>query len=251
MADIKEKISEKLGNNGSLGSGDVSSFAKPKEGGTGAKSPEKPVGDVSTPISPLSFDDPIAQIALNKEKAASKANMVNAGKDAGIKIDYENVVVTEDDRNEFIESLIDNTRYTRPFSIFGGRVSGVIRSRTADESRALMNEAQRRAHTGEVLSDADYSDIFRKAVLRLQVAELNSVQYPPAAAPLMAQFDFQATEDDKEVIPPAWYDEAVKVWGSKQEGLVTAIYGEVMKFEFKYWTLVENSADQDFWNPED
>jgi len=47
------------------------------------------------------------------------------------------------------------------------------------------------------------------------------------------------------------FTEAEKFWGPKQCGYVTAVYAEVMKFEFKYWTLVENSANQDFWLPED
>jgi len=244
---VKEKIKSKLGETGNLGSGDFANFSVPKETATATDTAE---GKQKVPNS--AYADPVAAVATEDDHtSAAKKNLKNAGKEAGINIDYDTVEITEDDKNSFIDSLIDNTRYTRQFSIFNGNVYGTIQSRTADETKALIHEAQRRVRTAEVLSDADYSAIFRKAVLRFQIKSLNGVEFPVVQEPLLAQYNFSTVLSENPVTPPKWFEEANQFWGAKQCGYVTAVYAEVMKFEFKYWTLVENSANQDFWHPED
>lgn len=245
---IKDKIKSKLNESGSLGSGDFATFAIPNEQSSRDAAPP----DGKVPVTNEAYTDPVLNAATNDDHtSAAKANLKNAGKEAGIKIDYDKVEITESDKDAFIASLIDNTRYTRSFSIFNGKITGVIQSRTADETRALIHEAQRRVRTSEVLTDADYSAIFRKAVLRFQIKEVNNAAFPEVTYPLLAQYNFTALDGEDAIKPPAWFAEAEKFWGPKQCGYVTAVYAEVMKFEFKYWTLVENSANQDFWLPED
>ena len=249
---IKEKVNKKLAEKGHLGSGDLANFAAGNDGNSEVKMHESVDGPVTADVPDAAIQDPVIQVATpNDEVSAARENLKRAGKDAGIDIDYDKVKITQSEKDAFIDSLIDNTRFELPFSIFGGKVTGRIRSRTSEETRALIYEAQRRSNTGEVISDADYSQIFRVATLRLQVSELNSAQYPEAAAPLLAQYNYQAKEGEDVITPPAWYNEAVETWGKKQDGVISAIYSEVLKFEFKYWTLVENSANQDFWRPED
>jgi hypothetical protein len=246
MSDIKSKINEKLQEGASVSSGDFANFqpaAKNKE--------DSAPGTV--PVTEEAKGDPILNTASSEQAPTNLARMDlhRSGADLGINLKYEDIEITESDKAEFINCLIDNKRFTRQFVLFGGKITGVIRSRTSDESRALIYEAQRRAQIGEILSDSDYAAVFRRAAMRFQIQQINGTEYPEAKGPLLAQANFKSFMlEDKKADAPAWYQEAEDAYSNMQTGIEAAIFAEVMKFEYKYWTMVENSDNQDFWNPE-
>lgn len=246
MSDIKSKINEKLQGGDSVSSGDFANFsqAAPK------KTEDTDTGKV--PVSEEAKENRILNIASGEQAPTNLARMDlhRSGADLGINLKYEEIEITESDKAEFIDCLIDNKRFTRDFVLFGGKITGVIRSRTSDESRALIYEAQRRAQIGEVISDSDYAAIFRRSAMRFQIQQLGGVEYPPAEGPLLAQANFKSfLVEDKAATAPKWYEEAEKAYSNMQTGVEAAIFAEIMKFEYKYWTMVENSDNQDFWNP--
>ena len=87
--------------------------------------------------------------------------------------------------------------------------------------------------------------------MRFQIQRLNATEYPEAKGPFLAQATFKSFMlDDKAAEAPKWYEEAETAWQGMQTGLEAAIFAEILKFEYKYWTMVENANNQDFWNPE-
>jgi hypothetical protein len=76
------------------------------------------------------------------------------------------------------------------------------------------------------------------------VRNLNGLEFPILAKPLLRVVTKPGDEDND----PAWVDQ-VAVWADKDEGLVTAIFEEIKLFEIKYWTMVSNAKNQNFWKP--
>jgi hypothetical protein len=242
---VKSKINEKLQEGGSVGTGDFANFSQQPA----AKQAGADTGPV--PVAEGAKDDPIVNIGSDEKAPTNMArlDLHRSGVDLGINLTYSEIEITDSDKEEFLDCLIDNRRFTRDFVLFGGKITGVIRSRTSDESRALIYEAQRRAQIGEILSDSDYAAVFRRCTMRFQIQQLNSTEFPEPKAPLLAQANFKDFMLEDAVDAPEWYNEAEKAFSTMQTGVEAAIFAEIMKFEYKYWTMVENSDNQDFWNP--
>lgn len=164
--------------------------------------------------------------------------------------DLDAVDITPEDKRHFTGTFVDGTRFTRPFSLMGGKVTGVFRCRTAGESRAIIEELVRQ---GEKINETVYENAtkMRYALLHCMLAELNHVSRPEWQEPLMAVQKIDVATRKVTAEPPAWYQEMQIMFDRKMDGLVNALYGELKKFEKVYWTLVRNVANQDFWRPED
>jgi hypothetical protein len=188
------------------------------------------------------------------EQLASDIGKVAAVTPAPELMDLEEPIeITPEDKHRFLESIITGSRFYRPFSIFGGKVVGRIRSRTARESHALMSELRRQYLAGEITSDLDYGDRQRWAALRFQLQEVNGEDYPPPQEPLLAQKEMVAAGDQAKptVKLPKWVEESVVLFSKNDsEAFVAALYREVNKFEKIYWALVNHASDQAFWQTE-
>lgn len=162
----------------------------------------------------------------------------------------ETVTITAADKRRFQDCFVDGTRFTREFSICGGRFKGVFRNRKVIESRAILGELTRQA-IAENHSAADYADNCRHALLHCQIAELNGVVKPEFEAPLRAVEKVNLDTRKVEVTPPKWALEMNVVYGDMGEGPQNILYRELKTFEKIYWALVRSAKDQDFWSPED
>ena len=162
----------------------------------------------------------------------------------------EAVTVTAADKQRFQDCFVDGTRFTREFSVCGGKFKGIFRSRKVAESRAILAELTRMAIAGNH-SAADYADNCRHALLHCQVAELNGVAKPEFVKPYRAVEKIDIVAKKTEIIPPAWALEMEIAYGDMDEGPQNILYRELKTFEKIYWALVRSAKDQDFWTPED
>ena len=160
------------------------------------------------------------------------------------------IVVTAADKKRFQDCFVDGIRFTREFSVCGGKFKGVFRSRKVAESRAILTELTRMAVAGNH-SAADYANNCRHALLHCQIAELNGVVKPEFKKPYKAVEKVDVVAKTVEVIPPAWNLEMEVVYGEMGEGPQNILYAELKTFEKIYWTMVRSAKDQDFWRPED
>jgi len=259
---LKERLSGDLAGGGAISSGDVASFAHSQEA---VKTPEqKRVESGPSEVPQEAINDPVMK-AANTQPAAEETNkqhqvaaaapademseeMARAAADMGIDMP-ETIEITEVEKEAFLETIISGGRFQLPFSIFGGRVTGVLQSRLNLETRAMLSEIHRAWAAKELESMIDYTARFRYACFRFQVAEIYDTQLETPKKPLKAVL---STKDGEPITtPPAWSEEAEVMFGNYPDGVITALYKELVIFEKKYWTMVSNSADQNFWNPVD
>lgn len=154
----------------------------------------------------------------------------------------EQVTLTPDERDAFLDAVISGKRYEQPFSIYGGAVSGVFRSRSTLESEgiaAMLNQGIREARFGSTL---EYSITIRNSLLAAQVKSLNGTSYTEMEQPYVRTVSGDVTTE------PGWLKQQ-QLWGSMSEPVLAALYEELKLFERKYWTMIAHSRDQNFWHP--
>lgn len=152
------------------------------------------------------------------------------------------VTVGEEHKNAFLDCLVTGDRYREKVSLYGGRITVTIRSRTIEETDAIMSYLQHLAASKLITSDYEYSSALRLAMLAAQVERFNDIEYPPLKHPLFA------TDKGAEVDPPAWVAD-LEVWKSKSEAVIAAIGTEISKFEARYWAMIRASGAINFWQP--
>lgn len=226
--DLDSQLQDKLKSTGSLSSADLAAAVSDQPLQSEIEQVE---GDVTEQIPVDNFDDPLT----------SDQSLMAATSDlSGEMVD---VTTTEAERNHFLDTVITGGRFTLPFSIFGGRVTGVIRSRTQTETRAIWAQLMREMREGDIQVNAEYTVRIRSMLMGAQLESYNDVKIPEFPTPL----EWVRGADGQDT-PPAWL-EAIKSWEDLDDGLATAIYEEIINFERKYWTLVRHADDQDFWQP--
>lgn len=157
------------------------------------------------------------------------------------------VVLTQEDRDAFLQSIITGERYKRPFSIFNGAVTGVLRCRSMKESEGIAAWMNVGLRTARYQTQMVYSAELRDALFVAQVEKLQDVEFPEMSGPLSPT----AGEDIKtwtDVVPPGWVS-ATAVWREMPEAVVSGLFDELRTFERKYWTMITHAQDQNFWNP--
>jgi hypothetical protein len=230
--DLKTKLAEKLAQGGTIGSSDVAEFTAP------AKDGKKEIsGDVKTPLTDNAKKDPVLKAA--DDGGAAKALADEGSTTSAI---AEPVVITDSDREAFLEAMVSGNRFMLPFELFNGKVKGRFRSRTQIETNASISYLSYECRNEKIVTGIEYSNRLRNMLLAAQVMELNEVGFVELKAPLLR------TVNGKDVVEPGWLDQ-LTYWENQNDGLVNAIYKELQIFERKYWVMVDNAKDQNFWNP--
>jgi hypothetical protein len=153
--------------------------------------------------------------------------------------------VSEDDKAAFIHALTTNKRYERDFSLFGGAVKGVFKSKTMAEATGVATTLDRLRMDGELVTPMEYKRAARSAAFRFHVKQLNGVDYPEAVGP----FGYVMSAATGKVSAPEWVAEAERMFGGLDDGLSDAVRDAVDEFERKYWIMVDKAANQNFWRP--
>ena len=173
--------------------------------------------------------------AVPKEEASVGAAL-------SIGAETKDVVITVEDKVAFIDSVVNNTRFERDYSLFGGKLKVTIRSVTADETNALAAWAFKNA-----LSDPTWhmSGRGRKNLLAAQVARFNGIEIPPLKEPLFATLQ----DDGKTVKDPGWVESA-SFWDDKSAAVVDSVMRCIADFDLRYSTLCKKAEDENFWAPD-
>lgn len=213
----------------SFSSSDFADFAKGKEA-------DKPKEDpmATTSKVPVNTDG-------NQDKLTSLGKTPTPGELDTTKLVVE---VTPDDKAEFLQALVTGNRFTSEFTVFAGKVRGTFRSRRQNEAIAIFNQMAKELNNGALRSGAEQVARIRYMLLSCQLAELNGTKFEEMEEPLN-----DTVGNDGKVTPPAWTGKA-SYFEALPEGLVTALFNQLCEFEAKYWTMVNNAKDQNFWKPE-
>lgn len=152
----------------------------------------------------------------------------------------EKATVTKQNKDDFCSCLVSNSRYTEKFSLFSGKLVFTLRSRTLEETDSIEAYLRWMAVTGGVYTAADYSNLARNILLAAQVQEMNGVSYPELKGPM------RMTEVDGKREPPGWLPQ-LETWGKMADAVALAITRCLVEFEARYWFMVENAKDANFW----
>ena len=260
--DIAKQLTAKMRERGAIGSADVAEFGsdqtnradrgKALSASTQASVPEQANNDPIVNMSESAAPELLEQRQQQAELAASPEQLASELYDGAPQEAEETIELTPEDKAAFIEAMVKGSRFERPFSLFGGRLTGVLRSRTSMESVAILKELGRQLTSIAYMTEQEYSTLLRLAMIKAQLKELNGVIYSEMTEPLMAQSIVTRPLDGigkEEVKAPAWFDEMQVQFGKKDEGRYAAVYREIRLFEKKYWVLVEHAKDQNFWSP--
>lgn len=162
----------------------------------------------------------------------------------------ERVDITEEDRSAFLQALVTGGRYERPFSLFGGKLTGVFRCRKIAESDGIIAWLSHCVNKGKADARIEYLTLMRDAMLAAQVKSLRGMvneDFPELKEPYGPTRVADGDKGDR-IVEPGWVAMA-KSWGNRPEALVTAIHNELQMFERRYWAMVMDAGNQNFWNP--
>ena len=240
---LDQQLKQRLAATGHLTSADLA--AAVSGAAMEQQAPAAPVGDVKVTEPATKYDEPLVPLkspSLGGDTLAADADTGMRGPDdAAVTDEPIEVEVTEDERTAFLNAIVSNERYTRPFSLFNGRITGVLRSRTQAETRAIISQLQREIHEHKIETDADYVLRLRSMLFAAQVQMYGGVVNPELAEPL-----WWTRQPDGAAKEPGWLQQAAG-WQNLDEALATVVYEEIRKFEVKYWMMARHAGDQNFW----
>lgn len=152
------------------------------------------------------------------------------------------VTITPADKKAFIDAVVGNTRYTRDYSLFGGRVKLTVRSLTSDETNALATWTARQGTTDP---SGMFAGRYRKYLMAAQIARLDGVDMPPLEEPLFEKL----SQDGKTVEEPGWIKRSAYFDGMGV-GKFNAIMGCLADFDLVYSMLCKEADNANFWDPD-
>lgn len=152
------------------------------------------------------------------------------------------ITITPAEKAAFIDAVVANTRFTKEYSLFGGKVKLTLRSMTVDEVNALATWTAKQGTTDPAGLMAGR---YRKYLAAAQIARYNGVDMPPLEQPL-----FETLESDgKTVKEPGWLKRS-DYWDGISIGAFNAIMACMSDFDLRYATLCKEADNSNFWDPD-
>ena len=150
--------------------------------------------------------------------------------------------ISASDKIAFVDSVVGNTRFTKEYSMFGGRLKVTLRSLTSDEVNAL---AVWTAKQGTSDPAGLMAGKYRKYLMAAYVASINGTQMPPLEEPLYETLG----PDGKTVNPPGWINRC-DFYDGMGYAQFQAILGRIGDFDATYTLLCKKAEDANFWGPD-
>jgi len=148
------------------------------------------------------------------------------------------VSITESDKEAFLTAAMYDGRFKLPFSIMGGKVKGLIRNRTLQEHNVLVNYLMKLIESKVITTEEEYQQQLRALTLTAQIEVLADKTFPEMQSPL-----------DPSEGEAGWLSQ-YQTWLDKDNkglGITRAVFIEIRKFEAKYWALIQQANNENFW----
>lgn len=159
------------------------------------------------------------------------------------------IEVTDAEKEVFFKCVLSGDRYRETVSLFNGNLNVTFRSRSSLESEAVDAFLRRRVANGLIETQSSYSDGLRCCLLAACVEEVNGEKFPTLTEAGGGESDGMFYHETKEGLDsPKWlwlYDK----WRDKPELISAAIIDSFFDFEAKYWLMISNSKNSNFWIP--
>jgi len=151
------------------------------------------------------------------------------------------VTVTPDEKEAFLKAITFDTRFELPFSVFGGKIKGIIRNRSLSEHNVLVAYLMALVASQQIRTEDEYQQQLRALTLAAQVKQLGQDEFEELKEPL-------APQGSGEV--PGWLSR-YQYWLERDGrglGVTRAVFREIQKFEGKYWSMLRQAENENFWS---
>jgi hypothetical protein len=250
---LQQKLREHMASTGQLSSSDVAAFQRGSD-------PEEQPQHTGAAMHEATVVDKQAQPAEDKtdamilaaggptdtqqlEESAEDTTLKDLNPMERITQRRNKVVITPADKEAFIMSVIHNTRMELTFQILGGRVTVRVRSRKVPETRAIVAREQFELTKEIMKTRMDYTLRLRSMLMTAQIAEFRGEVYEEMQAPLQPVVRSEGGAED-----PGWV-KWIDYWAQQGDGIHALLWNCIQTFEDKYWRMVEDAQNADFWQP--
>jgi len=223
---VSEELQKKLDQSGRISSSDVASFS------VDASSEDKKKATIDEAIN----KDTEVDLEESGDPTLARARIETFGRSDG------KAILTAQDKKDFIKALVGNKRYTREYRALDGNIKLTLRSRTVEETNAMIAEFAKESSEGLLRTSAIQTNRLRSLMMVFQIEEYNGTKYESPSKPLV-----RTVSDDGEA-EPKWLDR-VSTWEEIPDALHCVIWECIKDFEDRYWTMTENASIPDFWQP--
>jgi len=152
------------------------------------------------------------------------------------------LTITSEEKVAFIDSVVTNERFTKDYSLFGGKITLTVRSLTTEEVNALSDYILR---NGSSDTQGLLSGKYRKYLAAAQIAVYNGTHMNPLEQPLFTTLE----KNGKTAVPPGWIERSA-YWDNLPAGLFESIMACIKDFDERYSLLCRKAEDANFWNPD-
>ena len=235
---LAKQLAEHMKQTGKLSSANVQAAIQDQEEKPGAKTEQALQQSTTLTSDQLKTDDPLIAAAEGGVAGDALKDM-----EAIKKLKREQVVITPDDKEAFIDALVSGKRLVLYFMRCGKRINVAIRSRTVPETQAILQQLKREIDAGTIVTQTDYTTRLRAMMMAAQVVDCNGTHGDPLKEPL-----FQMVGTDGKLVDPAWLGQA-QYWNGVSDGLQAVVWSCLQEFEDKYWIMVDDARDANFWSP--
>jgi len=169
----------------------------------------------------------------------AKAKEAERRKVAEAKRAEEYAAIPQADRDIFEQAVLHDGRFTKSYSLLGGKFKVSFQSRTVRESSAAL-QALRKYSDSLRLSNPETRTVMDAALLALQLTNLNGTEYPAITGQLVPTVAENGDKSD-----PEWYGRLEK-WLDASEARLSLVLGAYREFEQVYASLCEKAAIANF-----
>lgn len=161
------------------------------------------------------------------------------------------VEITEEDKANWLRSVIGSEAFHKTFKLYGGKLSVTFRSRTMDDNNLVSEQLVLDSQNNKFLSDVPVvsAGLHQGRARRLSMA-CSFVQLSPnsfKAPPLNSQEALKLYSDKVGKQANLVGSAHDVLFGKWPETLYSAVFSQYLKFESVCHRLMESSISSDFW----
>ena len=157
------------------------------------------------------------------------------------------VVVTDDEKAKFLDSVVTGKRYVEDVSLMSGKLEVRFRSRSAVESEAIDAFLRDGIVTGRIKNQVVYADMMRFCLLAAGVERLNGEAFPTLTEAAKSREGLFKSATENGTDEPKWLW-LYNSWRDRTEIVVAILIEAYFEYEAKYWRMIERAKDANFWS---
>ena len=154
--------------------------------------------------------------------------------------------VSDEEKTLWLRHVLGEERFTKAYSMYGGRVNIVLRSRTLEESNAVFEQLKVEP-SGEGMTglEPEFLSKVNSYALVSSLASYNDEVYPPVTRENYPDTEHLLEEEEHRSAVALAYEKHIQ---KLPEGVVSAMIQCLNDFDHLVQVLQQHCNDSDFWS---